>query len=55
MCDRPLLDFLPDRRLTNVAMSSGAAKVSQIHERQNLTVVELASWQNPNAAENVNG
>ena len=49
MCDRPLLDFSPDIRLTNAAMSCGGWKVRQIHQRQNLTL-ELASWQNPNAA-----
>ena len=37
-----------------MAMPSGAAKVSQIDRRQNLTVLELASWHNPNATENVN-
>jgi len=55
MRDRLLLDFLPDKSLPDAAMSSGAAKVRQIYERQNLTVVELASGQNPYAAENVNG
>jgi len=43
------------KSLPDAAMSSGAAKVRQIYERQNLTVVELASGHNPNAAENANG
>jgi hypothetical protein len=43
------------KSLPDAAISSGAAKVRQIYERQNLTVVELASGQNPYAAENVNG
>jgi len=50
MRDLLLLDFLPDRSLPNLAMSSGAAKVRQIDQRQNLTVVELASGYNPYAA-----
>jgi hypothetical protein len=55
MCDpRLLLGFFPDRSWANLAMPSGAAKVSPIDQRQNLTVLELASWHNPNATENVN-
>ncbi|MEG4572961.1 hypothetical protein QUA56_09725 [Microcoleus sp. N3A4] len=55
MCDRLLLDCLADRSLPDVAMSSGLAKVCQIIDRrQNLTVVELTSWYNANATENVN-
>ncbi len=50
MGDRLLLDFLPDKSLPDAAMSLGAAKVRQIYERQNLTVVELASGHNPNVA-----
>lgn len=50
MRDRLLLDFLPDKSLPDVAMSSGAAKVRQIYKRSNLTVVELASGHNPYAA-----
>ncbi|MEG3989813.1 hypothetical protein QUA13_22130 [Microcoleus sp. S28C3] len=55
MRDRLLLNFLPDRSLPNLAMPSGAAKVRQNYEKQNLTFVKLASRHNPNAAENVNG
>jgi hypothetical protein len=55
MRDMLLLDFLPDKSLPDTAMSSGAAKVRQIYERQNFTVVELASEHNPYAADNVNG
>jgi len=43
------------KSLPDAAMSSGAAKVRQIYEKQNLTVVELASEHNPYVAENVNG
>ena len=50
MRDRLLLDFLPDKSLPDTAMSSGAAKVRQIYERQNLTVVELPSGHHPYAA-----
>ena len=50
MRDRLLLDFLPDKSLPDEAMSSGAAKVRQIYERQNLTVVELPSGHPPYAA-----
>ena len=50
MRDRLLLDFLPDKSLPDAAMSSGGAKVRQIYERQNLTVVELPSRHNPYAA-----
>ena len=49
MRDRLLLDFLPDKSLPDAAMSSGGAKVRQIYERQNLTVVELPSGHNPYA------
>jgi hypothetical protein len=46
MRDRLLLDFLPDKSWSDAAKSSGAAKVRQIYEKQNLTVVELASGHN---------
>ncbi|WP_445246326.1 hypothetical protein [Microcoleus sp. OTE_8_concoct_300] len=38
------------RPYPDAAMSSGAAKVRQIYEKQNLTVVELASGHNLNVA-----
>ena len=51
---RLLLDFLADTSLPDVAMSSDSAKVCHSERRQNLTVVELTSWYNANATENIN-